>query len=182
MSVPKARPRKTLEDYMALDGEERVELIRGDFFVTPSPTHRHQRIVFNLAFALRTFVEKNGLGEICLAPLDVILPSGDVVQPDVLFIATRSACIVEERIRGVPELVIEVVSQAAPERDRIVKRDLYAANGVGEYWIVDDETKSIEVLVHEGGSYREHGYFVSGDTLASAAFPALELTVAAIFA
>lgn len=181
MSAPKTKPRKTVDHYMALGDDRRVELIEGEFFVTPPPTFRHQRVVLNLCVLLRRYVERTSLGEVCMAPLDVVLPSGEVVQPDVLFISGARRDIIQDRIRGVPDLAVEVVSSVAPERDRIVKRDLYARNGVPEYWIVDDATGTVEVLAFDGASYREHGYFESGDTVFSPTFAELSLPLERIF-
>ena len=45
----------------------------------------------------------------------------------------------------------------------MIKRRLYAENGVPEYWIVDDESKSIEVLTLEGTEYAPFGYSVVSD-------------------
>ena len=178
----KTKARRTVDDYMRLDDDTRVELIDGEFFVTPSPTYRHQRIICNLLVALREFVEIESCGEVSVAPLDVILPSGDVLQPDLLFVAKGNSAILQDRVRGVPDLVIEVVSGSAPERDRIVKRDLYARNGVGEYWIVDDTARTVEVLVHRDGSYGERRYFEASDSLSSPTLDGLALTVDRVFA
>ena len=181
MTSPKTRPRKTVADYMALDDDQRVELIQGEFFVTPSPTYRHQRILTNLFLTLHEYVQKYALGEVCIAPLDVIFPSDEVAQPDILFISNANRGIIQDRIRGVPDFVVEIVSSVCPERDRIVKRDLYARNGVREYWIVDDASTTVEVLELGGASYREHGYFESSDSVTSPTFEKLSLPVAKIF-
>lgn len=181
MVMPKSKPRKTIDDYLALEDERRVELIEGEFYVTPSPTFRHQEIVFNIASALRQFVKTRSLGTVAISPLDVLLPSGDAVQPDILFIASANSSIIRDRIRGVPDLVVEVVSSIAPERDRIVKRDLYAQNGVSEYWIADGESRTVEVFSLEGEEYRERGFYEDGDVLGSPLLAELRLPLAEIF-
>ena len=177
----KSRPRKTVEDYMSLPDDVRVELIEGEFFVTPSPSYRHQNVVGYLYRTLHAFVEPRALGKVCLSPLDVILPSGEVVQPDVLFVSGERLAILQDRVRGIPDLVIEVVSESAPERDRIVKRDVYARNGVDEYWLVELVTQSVEVLTINDTAYTPHGYFEINDTLTSPKLPGLDVPVADIF-
>ncbi|MCZ6792971.1 MAG: Uma2 family endonuclease, partial [Planctomycetota bacterium] len=124
MSLPKTRPLKTVADYLSLDDERRVELIAGDFFVTPSPTCRHQRIVGNVSRALDEHVRARSLGEVYFAPHDVAGGKDDVEQPDVLFVSSGRTEIFQDRVRGVPDLLVEVVSDSGAERDRIVKRDL----------------------------------------------------------
>ncbi len=120
-----------------------------------------------------------------LAPLDVHLPSGDVVQPDVLFVRRANAPIVQDQVRGVPDLVVEVLSPASPELDRIVKRDLYARNSVGEYWLVDPEERSVEILRLDGdtNTYAPAGYFtfLQGAFLVSATLPDLRIPLATVF-
>ena len=86
---------------------------------------------------LRDFVRGRSLGRVYVAPFDVHLPSGDIVEPDVIFVTTAKLGIVQGWIRGVPDFVVEVLSPDGIERDRIVKRVLYAKNGIREYWLVD---------------------------------------------
>ena len=83
---------------------------------------------------------------------------------------------------GAPDLAVEIVSPDSKERDRIIKRERYAQGGVKEYWIVDDETKSVEVLQLRGGKYEPAGYFELADTIASPILPGLALPVREVFA
>ena len=52
------------------------------------------------------------------------------------------------------------MSPTGAERDRLIKRKLYADSGVREYWLVDDASKSVEVLSLSGQEYTPFGYFV----------------------
>lgn len=182
MSILKARPRKTADDYMKLPEGMLAELIEGEIFMSPSPKARHQRMCENAYVALRRFVEERRLGRVHMAPLDVHLPSGDIVQPDVLFVAGDNLGIIRDWIRGVPDLVIEVLSPEKAERDRIVKMDLYARNGVREYWIVDDAARAVEVYVLAAGRYEPRGYFRETDSVTSAVLAGLSLPAREIFA
>ncbi len=167
---------------MTLPDGVRVELIDGEFFsLSPSPRPRHQRIAANLFVALRTWVDDHPLGTIWIAPLDVHLPTGDIVQPDVMFVSDTNSRIIQDWIRGAPDLVVEVLSPTNSERDRIVKRDIYAHSGVAEYWIVDDSTKTIEVLVLHGEQYLPHGYFELSDSIESRVLPGLRLALRHVF-
>lgn len=167
---------------MKLPEGSRAELIDGDLFMSPSPRPRHQRAVLRLARLLEEHVSRRGLGEIFIAPLDVHLPSGDIVEPDILFIANANLGIVQDWVRGSPDLLVEVLSPDGRERDRIVKRDLYAHNGVREYWIVDPETKSFEVFTLRGDRYEPDGYFDKDDILVSPLLPEFKLEIAQVFA
>lgn len=179
---PKARSRKTVEDFMRLPEEMRVELIDGDFFLRPNPRLIHQKTLGNVMFSLSRFADDRRLGEVILGPLDVHLPSGDIVKPDIIYVATSNLGIVQDWIRGVPDLIIEVISPDGVERDRIVKRDLYAQNGIREYWIVDPEMKTVEVFSLAGNRYEPNGYFESNDFIVSALLPEFKTSVADLFA
>lgn len=181
MAPATSRPQKTVDDFMALGDEVRAELIAGELYMTPSPTPRHQDVAANLLERLRPFVRDRSLGTVWIAPLDVHLPGGDIVEPDLLFVSKANESIIQDWIRGAPDLLIEIVSPSNPERDRIVKRDLYARNGVGEYWIVDTEARAIEVLRLSGGTYAPAGYFVTGTALTTKTLPGLELPVEQVF-
>lgn len=175
MAQVKTRPRKTVDDYMKLPEGTRAELIEGDLFMSPSPKDWHQEVLFILAKALSAIVEAKGLGKVWIAPFDVHLPSGDIVQPDILYISQANSHIVRGWVRGVPDLVIEVLSPDSHERDRIVKRALYARNRVPEYWIVDE--KGVDVLELSASGCASRGYFEGGDTLTSGVLADLALPV-----
>lgn len=182
MTATRTRPRKTLADLYALPDEARAELIDGEILMAPAPTPWHQRVSGRIFTHVGAFVRARRLGELYYSPIDVVLPSGNVVQPDLVFVATRNARIVRDRIEGVPDLLVEIVSPSNPERDRFVKRDLYARAGVAEYWIVDPDAKAIEVLRLAAQAYEPAGYFEAGESLGSATFPGLALPVADLFA
>lgn len=173
----KTRPRKTVEDYLRLPEGTLAELIEGEILMSPSPKARHQRFVSNLHFAVRQFVEARRLGLVLDSPMDVHLPSGAVVQPDLIFVATANLSIVKDWIRGAPDLLIEVLSPESIDRDRFTKRELYAASGVKEYWIVDGDASAVEVLRLAGDRYAPHGYFEAQDTITSPVLSGLLLPV-----
>ncbi|HXG61518.1 MAG TPA: Uma2 family endonuclease [Planctomycetota bacterium] len=178
----KTKPRKTVDDYLRLPEGALAELLEGEILTSPSPRFRHQKAVLNLAAILREHSRSRGLGLVLAAPMDVHLPSGDIVQPDVLFLASNNPARREDWIRGVPDLIVEVLSPENPERDRLVKRRLYEQNAVREYWIVDPEERSVEILGLSGSAFSPLGYFQEPDTLTSSVLAGLELPVGEIFA
>ncbi|NOS99383.1 MAG: Uma2 family endonuclease [Phycisphaerales bacterium] len=167
---------------MSLPDGTRAELIDGELLMSPSPRTKHQDAVLNLASHLREYVRGRVVGRVFVAPLDVHLPSGDIVEPDILFVSTANQAIVQDWVRGSPDLMVEVLSPEGVERDRIVKRDLYARNGVREYWIVDADARAVEVFTLRAGRYEPNGYFKSNDVLLSPSLAEFKLPVAQIFA
>ncbi len=145
----------TYSDYAALpDDGRRYELHQGELSVTPAPGVRHQRVILPLGSQLYEHVRARGLGEVLVAPTDCILSNVTVVQPDILYVATERQAIISERgIEGAPTLAIEVLSPSTARLDRDRKMRLYAEHGVPYYWIVDPETRSIEVFTLAGAEY-----------------------------
>jgi Uma2 family endonuclease len=182
MASATSRPRKTVSDFMALPQGTRAELIGGEIHVTPSPFRPHQEVVLALGSLLRAWALAQRAGRVYVAPLDVHLPTGDIVEPDVLFVSEARSAILQDWIRGVPDLLVEVLSTPDVQRDRVLKRELYARNGVPEYWIVDPEGRSIEVLRLQRGAYDLVRRFRAPETLATQALPGLELPLGDVFA
>ncbi|MDA1347365.1 MAG: Uma2 family endonuclease [Chloroflexi bacterium] len=138
----------TCRDYLLLPEGDRRELLEGDFYVVPGPSFRHQTISRNLGRLLWEFVRRNGLGQVVWAPFDVVLSPESVVQPDILFVSNdRCEIITKDNISGAPDLVIEILSPSTAERDRELKLTLYTRYGVQEYWIVDPEDGTVQVMV-----------------------------------
>jgi Uma2 family endonuclease len=172
----------TYEDYLVLPEDRRYEIIDGDLFRTPTPGPPHQRVVGNLYLHLCRYVEDNELGEVLMAPCDVLLSPTDVVQPDLLYVtAARSAIVSEKFISAAPDLVVEVLSPSTEDRDRTLKTKLYARFGVRELWIADTKEKRIEVFTNCGDGFRQEAVFGPGTVLRSTLLPGLEIPIAEVF-
>jgi len=119
---PPASLRFTYEDYLLLPEDRRYEIIDGDLLMTPAPGIPHQRLVGRLYRHLDDHVRSRKLGEVLMAPFDVVLSPTDVVQPDLLFVAAGRASIIGEKfISAAPDLVVEILSPSTEDRDRTVK-------------------------------------------------------------
>ncbi len=156
---PSRKRRWTYEEYYRLNDERRYELFNGELtpMQPPSPSSGHQRELTKLFRIMDDFVKAKKLGEIFIAPLDVIFDAENTAQPDIIFIAKANAEIVKERgIFGAPDLVVEIVSPGSVRRDRYEKQALYARFGVKEYWILDHANQSLEVLAFDGAAYAIH--------------------------
>ncbi len=168
----------TYEDYLKLpDNGTRKEILGGELFVTPAPTPRHQNVVATLLVALKTHVDARRLGAVLASPIDVVLSSTDVVQPDIVFIAERRRAIIgDAAIHGAPDLVVEVLSPGTAPTDRGRKMQTYARAAVAEYWIVDPDARVIEDYHLEGGQYRLAARIERG-AWTPAVFPGLVITL-----
>jgi Uma2 family endonuclease len=119
------------------DDGHRYEVIDGVLYMTTAPSSFHQWIVQQLFLALHAQLVGSGVGVAFLAPIGVLMPGCDPVQPDAVVVrADHRAMIADKRIRGVPDLLIEVLSPSSVEMDSEIKRRAYARAGVPEYWII----------------------------------------------
>lgn len=141
----------TLEDYLALPEERRVELIDGVFYDMATPTGYHQFLVGEIYHTLLSQAKSRQTD--CrpfVSPLDVQLDCDDktIVQPDV-FGTCDSSRFKDGRYYGAPDLIIEVLSPSTRKKDIVIKGAKYAEAGVKEYWIIDLKEKRIMVSVFD---------------------------------
>ncbi len=134
-----------------------TELWDGKLIMSPAPSFSHQRVVARFYKLLDAWVAGRGLGEAAIAPLDMVLAPHRATQPDVIFISKDRLGIIQGSVMGAADLVAEVISPESRRRDRIDKRDLYEQHGVREYWLIDPEAGTVEVLHLEAGEFQLAG-------------------------
>src|SRR5437764_14694626 len=126
-------------------------------------------------------LERHQLGKVGIAPLDMVLSPRRAVQPDVLFVAKEHLGIIRERVMGAADLVAEVVSPDSRRRDRIDKRDRYEQHGVREYWLIDPEASTVEVLYLIAGRYQLVGRWHPEEKAHSRLLKGFSISVSALF-
>jgi Uma2 family endonuclease len=152
VSMPATRPHRwTASEVERLVAQRpgmspRYELVDGELLVTPSPGARHQRLVLDLAFALREYLTREKIGEVRLGPGEVKLETGQRYEPDLFVVPAvdgRRPSTTDARVR--PLLICEVLSPGSARHDRITKRRAFQRNAVPEYWVVDGDAQAFEV-------------------------------------
>ncbi|MBI2367425.1 MAG: Uma2 family endonuclease [Deltaproteobacteria bacterium] len=175
----------TYEDYLQFpDDGKRHEIIEGDHYMTPAPKTKHQRISGNLATAMITVSKQHKLGLVLTAPCAVILSDENVVQPDLLFVATaRAAVVTDDNIQGAPDLIVEILSESSRKKDEVTKRKLYERFGVQEYWIVDPELEIVKIfkLTQQGYGRASELSKETNDVLTTELLPGFDCAVSEIF-
>ncbi len=135
-------PRTMLEVLEGLPEGTLCQLINNSLVMSPSPNFEHQLIAKKIFRQLDNYAEKNNAGEVIFAPMDVYFGKRNVFQPDILFIAKENLGIVQGgKVKGAPDLIIEILSPATAKYDLNDKKDIYEQFGVKEYWIVDPDAK-----------------------------------------
>lgn len=179
--------RLTYDDFLLFpDDGKRHELIDGAHYVTPSPRLRHQDLVGRLFFAIGNYLTAHpDAGRVFLSPVDVVLSFHDIVVPDLIFIAgDQTGIMTEANIQGAPALVVEVLSKRTRKRDVQIKRRLFEQRGVREYWLVDPELDTVQVLrlSTEGRLVRiDELTAEDGGTLTTALLPGCAIDVRTLF-
>lgn len=180
----------TYADYLTWRFTEYVELIKGRILRKMSaPTSQHQEVVSDLHGLIWGHLRKRTC-RVFPSPFDVRLMRstghGDaqvktVVQPDVCVICDlvkidKRGCL------GAPDWIIEVVSPSSLVLDTRTKFDLYAENGVPEYWIAfPGEQTVLAYALDAAGSYELTGTYAEPGLMASRTLPELQLNWEDIF-
>ena len=175
----------TYEDFLNFPDEgKRHEIIDGEHYVTPSPNTKHQAVSSNLHGLLWTYLRDHPIGRIFAAPYDVILSDVDVVEPDLLYVSReRFNVVTAQHVRGVPDLVVEILSPGTRKTDEVTKRKLYERFGVHEYWVVDTELETIKVYRQADGAFVRAAELSAeqNDRLATPLLPNFSVALAEIF-
>jgi len=129
--------------------EVKIEVIDDvEFMMSPPAYSNHNHVKNNVYNIFKNYLK----GNICIPYGDgekVVLPSqkkGNYVIPDFFVLCDRSKQ-KADGVHGSPDLIIEVLSPKTAKMDRDKKKNLYQENGVKEYWIIEPDTKSIEVYI-----------------------------------
>lgn len=139
----------TEKDYQLLEEGAPFQLINGELIMSPAPTSYHQILSARLFKAIDSFLEKHNDQGICLySPIDVVFDDANIFQPDLIYIsADRKSDLLQARIMGAPDLVIEILSPSTAYYDLRQKKDFYEQYGVKEYLIIDPIKKDAELHV-----------------------------------
>jgi Uma2 family endonuclease len=183
-SKPNNTNRKTpnvKEQHSYYEISERFEIIEGiryDFL--SSPKYVHQKILTNLHLAFNDACSREG--EILLAPMDVHFDEENIVQPDVIYICKENIGIIRDGfVFGVPDLLVEILSDSTGRRDKTIKKALYERCGVKEYWLADPIYRTIDQFVLENVGYRLMATLTEADRLQSPIIPCLNIDLSVIF-
>jgi len=132
------------------------EVLDGQPVAMASATANHGIVAGNIYGIFRGFLK----GKFCrvFSELDVVLFDKDTFIPDVTVVC-RPDIIKTNGIHGAPDLVVEVLSPSTMKRDRGYKMQAYAKCGVKEYWLVEPESRAIEVYLLKDGVFEfNNGY------------------------
>jgi len=174
----------TFEEFAALKGEGRYELVNGQLEELVPPKPRHGWTALQLSVQMGPYLKEHQPGSYAGVELDIPTLPFFGCRPDFAYYSPTDAARIslsEDRVLGVPTLVVEIVSEDDEARDTITKREEYARAGIQHYWILDPRRGTALTLVLSGDSYQLAGKFTRDDVLTSSLFPGLRLSLRPLF-
>jgi len=140
-------PRTAMEVFEMLPEGTLCQVIENVIYMSPTPSFDHQSIVSEIHFQIVSLLKKQNLGKCVPAPLDVFLDSTNAFQPDIIFISNDNLSIIKEgKVKGTPDLIVEVHSPGTKDYDLGKKKIVYERNGVKEYFAVDQKNKEVHAF------------------------------------
>jgi len=105
----------------------------------------------------------------------------NVFEPDITVVCDQSK-IDKQGCKGIPDLIIEIISPSSIKHDRVTKFNQYEKAGVLEYWIVEPEGKLVSVfLLQSNGRYGRPEIYTEEETINVSIFPDLTVDLNAVF-
>lgn len=142
-------PEHWAEERKRTGADKRDEVWDGVLHVPPEPTMYHQLLESRLVEVLGPLARQRGLE--CASQASVMDPERgwkNYRKPD-LAVFSRDH-MTKRAIEGCAEIVVEILSPNDESRDKF---SFYAARRVGEVWLIDPETREIEIFVLRGNAY-----------------------------
>ena len=136
----------TAEKWAAIEGPPHYELLDGTLKEKAPVAVWHDILLVHLLRCLANFIEAHSLGELVSSTTPLRISAYRGRKPDIFFIPKSLYSLVGKNLfRGIPPLVIEILSPSNEREDRVEKHREYAELGIGQYWIVDFPNRRIEV-------------------------------------
>ena len=175
--------RYSWDDFVALDDDDRRELIDGELVEVEVPNEIHEHIVALLSFFLTTWARSGGRGHALGSGYKIRIDAHRGVMPDVQFFRDGNPAVGQYAglARGRPDLAVEIISPSSRRYDRVKKLAWYAQIGVPEYWIVDADARTIERLILSRARYVVDGSAEGVATFAPKTFAGLAIPLSELW-
>lgn len=141
---------------LIVDDKVKEEWVNGVYNMTPAASPRHNRVLNELQFYIRSYLEgkdcelfRENIDLVLIEPTEVTaamlgkMEKDTKVRPDLLVFCEQKYVELGNNIIGVPDFIIEVLSPGSVKWDKVVKKQKYLQAGVKEYWIIDPVEEEI---------------------------------------
>jgi Uma2 family endonuclease len=175
--LPPGKYRLRVDDYVRLAeagafGDQRTELIEGDVIVMAPEFRPHAYVRDGVAYALHAALAAIG-SDLHASSGSVLVTNDTMPQPDIVL--TREPLGEGAIPLGSVALLVEV-SATTLSNDMGLKRQIYARNGVAEYWVIDVGGRFIhQFWSPEQGTYTQTRKAMLGETLEAVTIAGLSI-------
>ena len=143
-------PQYTVDDWQHWKGQ--WELISGvPYSMLPLPTKIHQRLCLKLADQFLDALDGCNDCEVHL-PVNYRIDQSNLLHPDLLVVCEDPEPD-DIYLDKTPSLVVEVLS-SNKHKDRVVKKRIYAAQGIKYFVTIDQDPRTVEVYELIKGKYK----------------------------
>lgn len=171
----------TAEDYFATCHLENTELIEGKVITHMPPGEAHGFLAINIGAILRAWARQHSAGRVYGETGFRLRRNPDTVcSPDVSFVESERLSSIQPQstfLEGAPSLAVEIVLPGDTWSQVENKARLYLECDVKEVWIVEWESRTVEVRRPGEASH----IYLENETLQSAVLPGFELKISEIF-
>lgn len=126
--------------------------------MSPRPSVNHNRVASNIFWVFETYLRKKKKCVPFADGTDLYLDEENHFVPDFMIVCDPDK-IKTDGVFGAPDLVVEILFPSTAKNDKTVKKETYARCGVREYWLVDPESKVLEVYYNQGGDLVLHDVY-----------------------
>jgi len=168
-------------DNYPFEEDKRYELDEGELIEMTRPAYKHNRVLAKLFGELYIYFGKNNLREALISENLYALSANTRRSPDVgIILGDRRKELENAKVIPIaPDIAVEVLSPS--ETPRMIHRKLkqYFAAGVKEVWLIDPDSREIEIWT--GPSLPDRA-LAEGDLLTSSWLPGFRLQLPDLFA
>jgi Uma2 family endonuclease len=177
--------RMTADEYFAVSVEgDRKQLVDGVMIVN-DPTLLHNLAQVRILNALTNWVEAAPGRGFASTPTDVVVDQHNVFGPDVVWLSeVHVPDRLDERLKGLPDLAVEVRSPSTWRYDIGKKRTAYERAGQPELWLVDTASRTVIICrrsAEDAPSFDIELELSEREELSSPQLPGFSLPVERVF-
>ncbi|MCU0447441.1 MAG: Uma2 family endonuclease [Microscillaceae bacterium] len=178
----KTEAQKRQEFYDLVHENIKAEFINGEIVLHSPVARKHWLISSRVSFQLMSYVNQHQLGEIGIEKVMIEL-SRNNYEPDIVYFRREISekFTADQKLFPAPDLVVEILSDSTRKNDYGIKFRDYAAHQVGEYWIIDPQTNTIEQYVLLNGIFELQNKLTQKGVLTSLIVPGFLLDLATVF-
>jgi Uma2 family endonuclease len=168
-------------DNYPFEEDKRYELDEGELIEMTRPAYKHNRVLRKLVVSLDSYLTQNSVGEVLISENLYALSANTRRSPDAaVILGDRHAELKDAKVIPIiPDIAAEVLSPSETPRTIHRKLKQYFAAGVKEVWLIDPESREVEVWT--GATLPDRALAV-GEALTSPLLPGFGLPLADLFA